>query len=431
MGNTQSSSIPRVKIESVKIKLRCVKIELTVVPLWASVVSNSLSFLLCTFLLVGLTACAPGTNLLGSGSWQASTLASQHIQSLAVDSVSSQKLYAGTEDGTLFSSNDAGLHWTKRTPITTTPIELLMLVVNPSAKTLYALTNNGLFASNDGAQTWQIANTPNSGLPSDSYTTMIFDEERSIYIGTLHHGVFMSSNGAGTHWQAINGTLPASVAIHELAFDSLQHRLWAATSLGAYRSDNNGTTWNAFNTGLPSTDGVDSIQPAASFGGASGLVYAGTKHGIFRTVDNGAHWSESGQVLQGVPIEHILIDYRTADASTLYVGTRFGVFRSDDSGQNWLGVAGGFPKNTSVYALAIGAEKDSQLYVAANNVYLFPGTDTSLNPTRVVTLLLILVFFGLLMLMTRRSITRRKTLFRPRGISEEQQEDHEGLPYNR
>ena len=161
------------------------------------------------------------------------------------------------------------------------------------------------------------------------------------------------------------------------------------------------------------TDGATSIQPAASAGGAVGLVYVGTKHGIFSSTDAGSHWTESGQVLQGVAIQHILIDFRSTNASTLYVGTKFGAFRSDDSGLNWSGVAAGFPKNTSVYAFVIGADKASQLYVAANNVYLFPGNGSAINPTRVITLLLILALFVLLALIAQRSTKRRRAFLRP------------------
>ncbi len=381
--------------------------------------SKALTCLLFALMLVCFSACAPDTNLLGSGDWQASTLTTQHIQTLAVNPLAPQKLYAGNEDGTLFSSSDDGQHWTKQTRISQTPIKLLMLTVIPSGKSIYALTDSGLFASTDAAQTWQTVNTTHSGLPVDGYTTMTFNEQKSIYVGTLHHGVFESNNSDGTHWHSINGTLPSNIAINELAFDSVQHRLWAATSLGVYRTENEGTTWDVLNNGLPITGGVTSLQPATNFGGATGLVYAGTQHGIFRSMDDGIHWAESGQVLQGVPIEHILIDYRSTNASTLYVGTRFGVFRSDDSGQNWSGVAADFPRNTSVYALVIGAENASQLYAAANNVYLFPGYGSSINPTRVITLLLILLFFGLLALIAQRSARRRKTLFRPISSSEE------------
>ena len=373
-----------------------------------------LALLLFTMTLGIFSACAPGTNLLGSGSWQASTLTKQHVHALTVDPNKPQILYAGDENGTIFNSSDAGLHWTKRGQVSASSLTLSMLTMSPAGAILYALTNLGLFASSDAAQTWQMVNTSRSGLPDDSYTSLIFDEQKDMYLGTLQHGVFMSNGDNDTDWKAINGTLPSKIAINELAFDSTQHRLWAATSLGIYTSDNVGTTWTALNNGLPIADGATSVQPAASVGGATGLVYAGTKHGIFRSMDNGTHWSESGQVLQGVPIQHILIDFRSANASTLYVGTKFGAFRSDDSGQNWSGIASGFPANTSVYALVIGADKASRLYAAANNVYLYPGSDSGVNPTRIITLFLILLLFVLLGLIAQRSTKRRKAFLSPK-----------------
>lgn len=369
-----------------------------------------LLFLLLTSVV--LSACTPDTNLLGSGSWQASTLANQHIHALAVDSNTPRILYAGNEDGTIFSSSDAGQHWTRRERISPTSITLSTLVATPSGKTLYALTDAGLFSTTDAAQTWQRDNTASSGLPTDSYTSLTFNEQKSMYVGTLSHGVFMSTDKDGIHWKAINCTLPQKIAMNELAFDSTHHRLWAATSLGVYRSVDEGTTWNALNNGLPIMDGVSTVQPAAIAGGASDLIYAGTKHGIFRSTDAGSHWAESGQVLQGVLIQHILLDFRSTNASTLYAGTAFGAFRSDDNGQNWRGIAGGLPTHTPVYALVIGADKASQLYVAMNNVYLFPGNNNGINPTRVVTLLLTLLLFVLLALIAQRSTKRRKTFLR-------------------
>jgi len=357
------------------------------------------------------SACAPDANLLGSGSWQAFSLTQQHIHALAVDPNHQQTLYAGNEDGTIFKTSDAGLHWAKQAPISSTATTLFSLTIAPSGKTLYALTSDGLLASSDAAQTWSRVNTTRSGLPVDTCTTLVFDGQKSMYLGTLRQGVFMSSDGA--QWKSISGTLPRDTAINELTYDSLQHRLWAATSLGVYRLDNEGTIWNALNTGLPVADGVTTIQAAANAGGDVALVYAGTKHGIFRSTDSGMHWTAAGQLLQGVPIQHVLIDFRSTNAATVYVGTPFGAFRSDDSGQNWRGVAGGLPEHTPVYALVIGGDNASQLYAAVNNVYAFPGSSSGITPTRVITLFLVLLLFVLLFFIAQRSARRRKAMLKP------------------
>ncbi len=357
------------------------------------------------------SACTPNANLLGSGSWQASSLTQQHIHALAVDPNHQQTLYAGNEDGSIFKTSDAGLHWAKQTPISSIAIILFSLTIAPSGKPLYALTSDGLLASSDAAQTWSRVNTTKSGLPADTYTTLVFDGQKSMYLGTLHSGVFMSSDGV--QWKSISGTLPRDTAINELTYDSMQHRLWAATSSGVYRSNNEGTTWSALNTGLSVADGVTTIQAAANAGGDVALVYAGTKHGIFRSTDSGMHWTAAGQLLQGVSIQHILIDFRSTNAATVYVGTLFGAFRSDDSGQNWRGVAGGLPEHTPVYALVIGGDHATQLYAAVNNVYAFPGSSSGITPTRVITLLLVLLLFVLLFFIAQRGMRRRKAMLKP------------------
>ncbi len=359
------------------------------------------------------SACAPTTNLLGSGSWEAFSLTRQHIHALAVDPTHQQTLYAGDEDGTIFKTSDAGLHWTKQASISSTATTLFSLTIAPSGKTLYALASDGLLVSSDAAQTWNRVNTAKSGLPVDTCTTLVFDGQKSLYLGTLRHGVFMISDGE--QWKSISGTLPRDTAINELAYDSVQHRLWAATSSGVYRSDNEGTNWNALNTGLSVADGVTTIQAAANAGGDVAQVYAGTKHGIFRSTDSGMHWTAAGQLLQGVSIQHVLIDYRSTNAATVYVGTPFGAFRSDDSGQNWRGVGGGLPEHTPVYALVIGGDNASQLYAAVNNVYVFPGSNSGITPTRVITLLLALLLFVLLFFIAQRGVRRRKTLLKPVG----------------
>jgi ligand-binding sensor domain-containing protein len=366
---------------------------------------------LLLFILSALlfSACTPDANLLGAGSWQASTLPQQHIHALAVDPVHSQTLYAGNEDGTIYRSSDAGQHWTRQGRTLDTTTSLSFLTITPSGKTLYALADNGLFASNDIAQTWQRVNTSLSGLPVDSYTTLVFNGQKRLYLGTLHHGVFTSSDGI--KWKSSNTALPSDVTINELAYDSLQNRLWAATSQGVYRSDNGGA-WITLNSGLHVADGVTTIQPAANAGGPVAFVYAGTQHGIFRSTDSGSHWVAAGQLLQGVPVQHILVDFRSANAATLYVGTPFGAFRSDDSGQNWRGIAGGLPEHTSVYALVIGADNASQLFVAVNNVYAYPGTGSGITPTRVITLLLVVLLFVMLFLIAQRSVRGRKKLLK-------------------
>ncbi len=375
-------------------------------------VQSALSF---GMLLFALSACVPDAGILSGGSWQSAGLANQRIRAIAVDPNNPQTLYAGGTQGAIFVSIDAGQHWTKRSTISSSPTMLYALSLNSSGKKLYASTDAGLFVTTDAARQWNVISTSSSGLPSDGYTAVAFGSGGSAYIGTTHHGVFMSNND-GAIWKSASGNLPQNRVINGLAVDTAQNRLWVATSSGAYHSDDEGKSWSSSHNGLPTDGVVNTIQPAIAVDGSQGLVYAGTKHGFFRSLDSGAHWTLSSSALQGVSVYSILVDFRSANGSTVYVGTNAGAFRSDDGGQNWRGVASGFPRKTPVYVLVTGANNNSQLYAAANDVYLFPGSNTGISPSRIISLLLIVLFFFLLYVLIRRGARRQRSMFKSDSI---------------
>jgi ligand-binding sensor domain-containing protein len=360
-------------------------------------------------LLVSLAACAPNSGILGGGNWQASGLRNQYIRLLAVDPNDPKKIYAGSEQGAVFASADAAQHWQEQSSGLPLPDPLHALALDDAGKKLYAATDKGLFVSANAARSWSSAVTSASGLPSDSYTALAFnvDAPNVVYVGTATHGVFMSID-KGVTWTGISNGLPQGAAIHDLELDPGQHQLWAATSAGVYRADEKGASWQAFNKGLPSNVVVNTVVPAAASGGARGLIYAGTTHGFFRSLDGGAHWSTGQETLAGTSIHYILIDFRSSNATTIYVGTDVGAIASDDSGQDWRGVATGMPKGQPVYALVLGDDNFAQLYAAANTVYEYPGSSGGLDATRIITILVILIFFFLLFRFTRHNQNKRR-----------------------
>lgn len=361
-------------------------------------------------LSLGLSACAPGTGILGGGDWQLSGLQHQHIRVFEVDFKNSQILYAGDAQNGVFVTTDGGQHWVSRSTGLPLPDTIYALSFDSVGKKLYVATAKGIFVSIDAAQHW---NSVGSSLPADdSYTALAFDATapHTIYAGTAHHGVLISTND-GIAWSAASNGLPGGDAINSLAFDSDQHQLWAATASGVYRSDDRGTTWKALNNGLPANDAVNTVRVASMSGGVEGLVYAGTDHGFFRSEDSGLHWLSNEESLTGTSIHAILVDFR--NPSTVYIATDVGAFRSDDSGQNWGIIGPGLPRGQSVYALILGAGDYSQLYAAVNDVYLYPGSSGGLSPTRLLPLIALLLMFYLLYRLIQRSRNRRRETLKP------------------
>lgn len=309
----------------------------------------------------------------------------------------------------LFASTDAGVHWSARTTIS--PVHALyVLTFDASGKRLYAATEQGLFVSSTAGQQWQLV----EGVPQASYTALAFERAapHTIYAGTVQQGIWRSVDG-GANWTAV-GKFPAGVAVNNLAYDSDRQQLWAATSVGVYRSDDRGTSWRALSEGLPAKSAVNTILPAALNGGAQDVLYAGTTQGFYRSQDAGLHWSLGHTPLVSTSVHGLLADFRSTNATSLYAATDKGVLRSEDSGQSWNNVASGLPQGQAAFALALGANDYAQLFVAADTVYLYPGSGGGLSPSRLLPLLLVVAFFYGLVTFSRRG--RRSMRMRPRRV---------------
>src|SRR5579872_2885990 len=382
------------------------------------------------FLLLMISACAPSSGIFagGGGSWQSTGLTQQHIHALTVNPNNAQQLFAGDAQGSISMSTDGAQHWTKRSAIPSQATAILALSFDTTGKKLYATTNAGIFVTTNNAQSWSAVSTANSGLSLDSYPTMAFDYHASsiIYVGSTHHGVFMSIDG-GTTWTAVNVGLPANIAINGLTLDSDEHQLWAATSAGVYRTGTGTLVWQAFNSGLPADVVAYAVQPAFISGGAQGLEFVGTNHGFYRSSVSGNQWTASQESLARLTIYAVLID--VSQPTTIYVGTNIGAFRSNDNGQSWSGMTGGMPSGQPVYVLLFGNTGGSQIYAASNDVYAYSGTSGGFGFNQLLPVLLILLFFYLLYRLTRGSRNRRKEILKPERIIEappapEKKDDH-------
>ncbi len=368
---------------------------------------------LLLLLLLVLSACTPTAGIFSSSSWQASTLQQAHIRSLAVDPANPQNIYAGDAQGTTFASTDGGTGWKQQDSLPP-GTAINGLAFDDSGKKLYAASAAGLYLSTDGAKSW----TKVAGLPQDAYTSIAFDlkKTQSMYVGSEQHGIFASTDGGST-WTAINSGLPATPTVHGLVFDSDAHQLWAATDMGIYRSSDGGASWQGLNNGLPSDTTVYTVLPASTAGGTQGLIFAGTNKGFYLSQDNAAHWQTSQIPLTRISIYGILVDYHTT--TTVYIATNtIGILRSIDNGENWGGFASGLPSHQTVYAMAQGATNYDQLFVAINNVYLYPGTSSIFDPTRLLPFLLVLAFFYLLFRFSMRSRRTSRPTQKPEGSDE-------------
>ena len=175
---------------------------------------------------------------------------------LALDPNAPGTLYLGLgfqgyrADGGLWKSQDGGAHWTASGLRGSTVYDVD--IVQRDRKTLYVATNQGLFRSTDGGDTWDDIGPP--GVEARHRTVDVdADVPKRILVGTSGDGVFRTVNGGQSWVPSVQGlTHPA---VYALAIDPRKPQdVWAGTSGGGvFRSTDGGMSWSHVDGGAAAT----------------------------------------------------------------------------------------------------------------------------------------------------------------------------------
>ena len=257
-------------------------------------------------------------------------------------------LYAGAKPAALFSSVDQGASWTRVQALSDHPsregwepgaagLVLHSIVGDPgdAAKLWVGISAAGVFASEDGGQTWDRRNRMSNaghdhdhahpGQPAGDGThetgLCVHNVVRApgatsdLMYQQNHHGVFRSPDG-GRSWEEAGADLPSTfgfpIAVHPTDPDTIwvfplngdtQGRFPPNASAAVWRSRNGGADWEKLQNGLPGKDCFFTVlrQAMAVDTELSAGVYFGTNSGsIFATSDEGDTWTEIARHLPTV-----------------------------------------------------------------------------------------------------------------------------------
>jgi hypothetical protein len=172
-------------------------------------------------------------------------MAGQDIFSLALDPRAPQVLYAGSRDGLVWKSSDAGESWAtagaERPALEGNPPRtVIQLIVHPHSGDLYAVEDAmGTFCSRDGGQTWTTVHRASGFLTVDKNSGTLYLAGRNLW---------RSTDGGG-NWQDISGDLPrdARTGSHQLTWTGVNPDppvLYVQRQYQEiYRSADGGPTW--------------------------------------------------------------------------------------------------------------------------------------------------------------------------------------------
>jgi photosystem II stability/assembly factor-like uncharacterized protein len=337
-------------------------------------------------------------------SWVHTAVPNAPTQVIAIAVGSDHALYLATKPSRAYRSTSRGDTWVEITSVLEAG-QVKSLMAAPSG--IYAASTKGLYVSKNRGTTW----TQLPALANMNLTFLTLSPNGMLYTGAYPQPDFLCSSDQGVTWYRSEISPPANRNyVFHLCTDSLNY-LYAWASLGLYRSEDNGQTWDsikgAYYYGYPmftpavsclhsagatlymgvdggpnysyvsrSTDGGHSWSDPIGRGIGESIIrslyvdpdqalVAATDHGLYRTHNKGVSWERLG----AAQLEHVLAYVRTAGGSLFASEDTIGLFRSTDNGQTWE--ANDTAKGTYVEGLA--ATDDGSIFEVRRRLEIMTG----------------------------------------------------------
>ena len=203
-----------------------------------------------------------------------------YVIAVAVDPLSPNIVYAGTQNEGLFKSMDYGDTWNSAGTGLSGAITYLTPDPSKSGR-LFVSTATAVYLSEDGGGTWtNVLNVP-------AWTvTIVPDLPSTVYATTRTQGAFRSFDG-GRAWQDINlgiTKLTMGRAAPVIIDPTAPHTLYVGSEGGGvFKTSDSGDHWSAVNSGIDEL----TVSGLAMDPGNSSVLYACGPNGVYRTLVGG------------------------------------------------------------------------------------------------------------------------------------------------
>ncbi|OIP58371.1 MAG: hypothetical protein AUK19_03680 [Candidatus Moranbacteria bacterium CG2_30_45_14] len=304
-----------------------------------------------------------------------SSITKADILSIAYHPQKSGMIYVGTVDSGIFKTENGGDQWT---PIAFPPKRIYSFILdkNDPDNRMFASGMVGewgkIFRTDDGGTTWRDVYTePGQKIPITALSQH-FRERNIIFAGTAA-GTVVKSVDSGETWANVGNEINGTVS--DIAFDSTKSLVTYLLVFGqkVYYSSDGGVQWIDWEVekqkemadlqdraSRVSSKGNrsegDSIRnqvtnlskrnqenemprgivSIASDPTQSGVLYAGTNVGLFRSTDFGKYWEEINIIesAKAFPIRSIAVNPQDSEEIVFVAGKAF--YKSIDGGVTWM-----------------------------------------------------------------------------------------------
>lgn len=290
-------------------------------------------------------------------------------------------IYAATNES-LYKSRDRGNTWNKVTTDLSS-FRVLSLGVDPhSPANVFAGTmGDAVYKSPDGGQSWLAHNAGLKEHVSVVNQFLFHPLTPDLIYAATTVGAFRSKDG-GRYWEERMHGMKEVHYVVTIAMDARNPDvLYAGTTGGVYKTTDGAAMWGLVNNGLIPKEKLDAamalgVNSLVTDPKLPGTVYAGTTNGLFKTTDAGASWSRIESGLADTYISALLVD--PSNPNIVYAGTRRGVHKTTDGGAAWKLASEGLT-TLNIRAMALSPVDPHTVFAGTNGSGLFRSTDSGVT----------------------------------------------------
>jgi len=242
----------------------------------------------------------------------------------STDNAGSNILYAATEDSGVVRSTDMGIHWNKFSSGFGSAY-VSQLAQNSRGDIFAATIGGGIFELPVKTEGWKRVDMSVGGDELTRVTALVISpRNNSIYVATLEHGVYKSSDNGAT-WVSFSEGL-GILNINTLAITDYDMLYLRCVGDGVSRRAKSWIEWKPLN------DSIDDPYTTIIGFQHNGPVFCGTRNGAaFRMSKDDTHWEN---ISTGLP-KDIINCFGSSESGAMLAGTKQGIYKFNADSLRW------------------------------------------------------------------------------------------------